>query len=147
MHYEVSWDGCTISTDPARLDFGVIHGFLRDCYWSAGISYGQVQRQCANSLCFGLYREQAQIGFARVVSDYTRFAYLADVFVLPRHQGRGLGLKLMAAVLDHPELRDVVLWTLATKDAHGLYRRCGYGPLRDSSRWMERIAEQPRRWV
>jgi len=147
MQYEVSWDGCTVSTDPARLDFGVIHGFLRDCYWSAGISYGQVQRQCANSLCFGLYREQAQIGFARVVSDFTRFAYLADVFVLERFQGQGLGKRLVEAVKGHPELRDVVLWTLATRDAHGLYQRYGFTPLQESTKWMECHLEKPRRWV
>lgn len=147
MHYEVRWDGYTISTDPALLDYSVIHGFLRSCYWSEGITYGQVQRQCRHSLCFGLYREQAQIGLARINTDYTRFAYISDLFVIPEFQGRGLGKLLMQSILDHPELRDVIVWTLATKDAHGLYERYGFKSLKDTTSWMARALDKPRRWV
>jgi GNAT superfamily N-acetyltransferase len=147
MHYELSWDDYTISTDPARLDYAVIHGFLNKCYWSPGISYGQVQRQCRHSLCFGLYRGRAQIGLARVNSDFTRFAYISDLFVIAEFQGQGLGQRLMEAVLNHSDLRDVVVWTLATKDAHGLYKRYGFKLLMDTTSWMGRKLDQPRRWV
>lgn len=147
MHYELSWDRYSISTDPALLDFGVIHGFLNKCYWSAGISYGQVQRQCRHSLCFSLYKDEVQIGFARVNSDYTRFAYISDLFIVPGFQGQGLGKRLMKAVLNHPELRDVIVWTLATRDAHGLYERYGFKLLKDTPSWMARKLDQPRRWV
>jgi GNAT superfamily N-acetyltransferase len=147
MHYELNWDAYSISTDLARLDYAVIHGFLKDCYWSPGISYGQVQRQCRHSLCFGLYKDKAQIGFARVNSDFTRFAYISDLFVLPEFQSRGLGKRLLEAVLDFPELRDVIVWTLATKDAHGLYRRYGFKLLDETQTWMARQLEKPRRWA
>ena len=138
MPYEVHWDGYCVSDDRARLDFAVIHDFLSNCYWSTGITPEQVQRQTANSsLVFGLYRDNGeQLGFARVMSDLTRFAYIADVFIVAAAQGQGLGKRLIAAIKAHPELTDVLRWVLATRDAHTLYSQFGFGPPRKPEMWM-----------
>ncbi|HTR61789.1 MAG TPA: GNAT family N-acetyltransferase, partial [Candidatus Binataceae bacterium] len=99
---ERTFDDYLISTDPARLDIGVIHGFLRESYWAEAIPRGVVERAVENSLCFGAYYRNEQIGFARVVSDYSTFAYIADVFVLAPWRGRGISKALMAEVIHHP---------------------------------------------
>ncbi len=117
-----------MSTDPARLDLDVIHSFLTTSYWAAGIPRETVGRSLAHSLCFGLYDGDAQVGMARVVSDYATFAYLADVFVLESHRGQGLGRWIVGCVMAHPDLQGLRVWRLATRDAHGLYRRFGFGP-------------------
>ena len=128
-----------ISDDPARLDLGVIHRYLSvDSYWARGIPRELVERAVAHSLCFGVYAPEGQVGFARVVSDRTTFAYLADVFVLPAHRGRGLSKRLMTAVTAHPELQGLRRWMLATADAHGLYRQHGFAALAQPERFMER---------
>lgn len=116
----------TISTDPARLDLEVIHGFLYHCYWSPGIPRALVEKAIHHSLCFGLYENDKQIGFARVVTDYTSFAYLADVFVLPDQRQQGLGVWLIECVLACPALQTIRSFLLATRDAHGLYRKFGF---------------------
>lgn len=125
-----------ISTDPARLDIGVIHGFLRESYWAQGRPRSVVERSIRNSLCFGVYLDGRQVAFARVVSDRAVFAYLMDVFVLPDFRGRGISKALMRAVLDHPELQGLRMFVLGTRDAHGLYARFGFGPLAEPGRWM-----------
>jgi GNAT superfamily N-acetyltransferase len=117
-----------VSTDPARLDLDVIHSFLTTSYWATGIPRETVRRSLAHSLCFGLYEGAAQVGMARVVSDYATFAYLADVFVLESHRGRGLGSWIVGCVMAHPDLQGLRVWRLATRDAHGLYERFGFGP-------------------
>ena len=119
----------TVDTDPRRLDLALVHGFLSESYWARGRTLEEVERSVESSLSFGLYRQEAQVGFARVVSDLVSFAYLADVFVLPEERGRGLGAFLLSCVLAHPELSGVRTWMLFTRDAHGLYRRFGFGPL------------------
>ena len=120
-------DGYELSTDPGRLEIGTIHGFLHDAYWSRGIARAAVERSIGHSLPFGLYApDGAQCGFARVVSDRTTFALLADVFVLPGHRGRGLAAWMVGRVLADPELQGLRRWLLATADAHGLYRRFGF---------------------
>jgi GNAT superfamily N-acetyltransferase len=121
--------GYEISTDRARLDRDVIHRFLRDVsYWARGIEFEPLDRSIEGSLCFGLYApDGSQAGFARLVSDGARFAYLADVFVLPEHRGRGLGKWLVATVMEHPAAHDAQTVLLFTDDAHGLYRRFGFG--------------------
>jgi GNAT superfamily N-acetyltransferase len=120
-------DGYEVSDDPARLDLDVIHGFLRTAYWSVGVPREVVERSVEHSIPFGLYDAAgAQAGFARVVSDRAVFAYLGDVFVLPEHRGRGLGVWLVGCVLEHPELQGLRRWHLATADAHDLYRRFGF---------------------
>jgi GNAT superfamily N-acetyltransferase len=126
-----------ISTDPARLDVDVVHGFLSRSYWAADVPRSVVERSIRGSLCFGLYEWARQTGFARVVSDYATFAYLADVFVLESHRGRGLSKWLMECVRSHPDLQGLRRWLLATRDAHSLYGRFGFAPLAQPSRFME----------
>ena len=127
-----------ISTDPHRLNVEVIHTFLaEDSYWSPGIPRSIVERAIENSLCFGVYDGDDQIGFARVVSDFATFAYLADVFILEQYRERGLGKELMASVMAHPDLQGLRRWSLATRDAHGLYTQFGFTALENPSRMME----------
>ena len=118
-----------ISTDPARLDIDEIHGLLRESYWAKGRQRTVVERAIANSLCFGAYLDGRQVAFARVVTDRAVFAYLMDVFVLPEFRGRGISKALMRAVLNHPELQNLRVFLLATRDAHGLYEQFGFKPL------------------
>ncbi|MBI1213236.1 MAG: GNAT family N-acetyltransferase [Alphaproteobacteria bacterium] len=128
-----------ISTDAQRLDLDVIHGFLSTSYWSPGIPREVVERAIANSLCFGVYAQDGgQVGFARLVTDRATFAYLADVFVLEEHRGKGVSKRLMEAIVAHPELQGLRRWTLATRDAHSLYARYGFTPIAKPDRMMER---------
>ncbi len=129
--------GYDISTDPARLDFKAIHAYLTRSYWSPGISRALVERAAANSLCFGLYRAGEQVGYARVVSDRTTFAYLCDVYVLESHRGQGLSKWLMQTIQAHPDLQDLRRFMLATRDAHGLYAAFQFTPLAHPERLME----------
>ena len=131
-------DDYQVSTDPARLDVELIHGFLRESYWAEGIPRDIVARAIQNSLCFGAYSRNQQIAFARVVSDFATFAYLADVFVLAPWRGRGISKALMAEIVRHPDLQNLRRWLLGTKDAHGLYQRYGFTAPRFPERHMER---------
>ena len=127
-----------ISTDPARLDLDVVHGFLTNCYWAKGIPREVVAGSIEHSLCFGIYEDGgAQIGFARVVSDFATVAYLGDVFVLESHRGRGLSKWLMQCVMEHPALQNLRRWILLTRGAHGLYSQFGFTPLKSPERYME----------
>lgn len=127
-----------ISTDKARLDVTMIHAFLsKDSYWVAGISRDNVEKSIRNSLCFGAYASGRQVGFARIVTDYVRFAHLMDVFVLPEFRGGGISKLLMEHVLSHPELRTVTRITLGTLDAHGLYAKYGFTAHSAPERQME----------
>lgn len=128
----------TISTDAGRLDLAVIHGFLTASYWARGIPREVVERSITGSLPFGLYHGDQQIGFARVISDFATYAYIGDVFVLEEYRGQGLGTWLMEAVVACPELQGLRRWTLATRDAHALYRKVGFTSLHSPDRWMER---------
>jgi GNAT superfamily N-acetyltransferase len=128
----------TVDTDKRRLDVERIHAFLTTSYWAKGIPLDVVRRSIERSLCFGLYDGDEQVGFARVVSDGATFAYLADVFVLDSHRGRGLGKLLVSEVLAHPELQGLRRWVLATRDAHALYAQHGFTPLSNPQRFMER---------
>ena len=129
-------DEIEISTDQARLDIDVIHGFLRTSYWAEGRRRSVVERAIRNSLCFGVYAGGRQVAFARVVSDRAVFAYMMDVFVIPEYRGRGISKALMRAVLDHPDLQNLRTFLLATHDAHGLYEQFGFRPLAQPERWM-----------
>jgi GNAT superfamily N-acetyltransferase len=133
----------TVSTDRSRLDLDVVHNFLSGSYWSPGIPREVVERAIAHSLCFGAFEDGRQVGFARVISDRATYAYVSDVFVLPSHRGRGVGKLIMAAIMSHPELQGLRRWGLATRDAHGLYRQYGFGPLRHPDRAMEVFNERP----
>jgi GNAT superfamily N-acetyltransferase len=129
-----------ISTDRARLDFDVLHDFIsRQSYWGLGRSRAVIERAVNNSLPFGLYQDARQIGFARVVTDYATFAWLADVFVLEEFRGQGLAKWLVEVIIAHPELQDLHRWLLATRDAHELYRRFGFKELATPTLWMERF--------
>ncbi len=124
----------TVSTEPARLDVPLIHAFLSGSYWASGIPLETVERALRHSLCFGAYGPEGnQAGFARVVTDYATFGYVADVFVLPEHRGRGVSKLLMAAIHAHPDLQGLRRLLLITRDAHGLYRQFGYQPPADPS--------------
>lgn len=127
-----------ISTDKERLQFDVIQRFLADdSYWAQNRTPEQTRRAIENSICFGVYSGDAQIGFARVVSDLSTFAYLGDVFILEEFRGKGLSKRLMKAILAHPELQGLRRWILATADAHGLYEQYGFSALKHPERWME----------
>jgi GNAT superfamily N-acetyltransferase len=138
----LSWhregDEFEISTDAARVDVAAVHSFLTNSYWAAGIPLETVAQSIQNSLCFGIYRGQEQIGFARVITDRATFAYLADVFVLAAFRGRGLAKWLMHCILSHPDLQGLRRWSLITRDAHGLYQEFGFQQLRTPERWMEK---------
>jgi GNAT superfamily N-acetyltransferase len=127
-----------ISTDPARLDLDVIFNFLTNCYWAKGIPREVVARSVEHALCFGIYDGSgAQVGFARVVSDFSTVAYLGDVFVVESHRGRGLSKWMMECILQHPALQNLRRWILLTRDAHELYRKFGFTALKSPERYME----------
>ena len=144
-------DEYTISTDPSRLDINLIHDFISNhSYWGSGRERDVVQRSIENSMVFGLYQGDQQVGFARIVTDYATFAWVADVFVVPEHRGRGLSKWLMEVIIAHPKLQGFRRWVLATKDAHGLYAQFGFIQLHRPERWMERpdpnMKEAPDYW-
>ena len=125
-----------ISTERARLDLDLVHDILTKSYWAEGRRRSVVERSISNSLCFGVYHAGRQVAFARVVSDRAVFAYLMDVFVIPEFRGRGISKALMRAVLDHPDLQNLRMFLLGTRDAHGLYERFGFRPLAEPDRMM-----------
>ena len=127
-----------ISTDQRLVDVDIVEAFLRRSYWAADRTRAELERAIAGSLCFGLYDERGQIGFARVVSDYAGFAWLCDVFVDESHRGRELGTWLVQTVVACPRLRHVRRWVLATRDAHGLYEKFGFQRLHAPDAWMEK---------
>jgi GNAT superfamily N-acetyltransferase len=127
-----------ISTDASRLDLSVIHAFLaNDSYWAPGIPMEILRRAVDGSLCFGLYEYGRQIGFARVVTDRSTFAWLCDVFVLDEYRGRGLSKWLIECVVAYPDLQGLRRFILGTRDAHTLYTRYGFKPLADPTRFLE----------
>jgi N-acetylglutamate synthase-like GNAT family acetyltransferase len=126
-----------ISTDKSRLDISVIHGYLAQSYWAEGIPEDLVRKSIDGSLCFGIYEGDRQVGFARVISDYATFAYLADVFVLESYCGKGLSKWLMTCIMAHPDLQGLRRFSLATRDAHGLYRKFGFEPVAKPENQME----------
>ncbi|HAF16221.1 MAG TPA: GNAT family N-acetyltransferase [Blastocatellia bacterium] len=132
----------TISTDNERLDVNLIQHFIAtESYWGQGRRLETVERALANSLSFGIYKNNQQVGFARVVTDYCTFAWLADVFVVDKYRGLGLSKLLLEVIMAHPALSSMRRWVLATRDAHGLYRQFGFAEMRQPERWMERFDE------
>jgi GNAT superfamily N-acetyltransferase len=134
---DVHRESYSISDDPSRLDRGAIHRFLAGSYWAKDIPREVVDRSIESSLPFGLYDREALVGFARVITDFATFAYVADVFVLESHRGRGLALWLMETVRAHPRLQGIRRWNLVTRDAHALYRKAGFRDAENPSRYME----------
>ena len=127
-----------ITTDPARVDLAVVHGYLADSYWAKDIPLEKVRRSIEHSLNFSIYHGERQVGFARVITDYATFGYLGDVFVLEPHRGRGLSKWLMELVVAHPDLQGFRRWVLLTRDAHGLYQQFGFKAIAAAERYMER---------
>ncbi len=137
-------DEYLLSSDPQKIDPEWVHHQLTThSYWAQGQSFALTCRALAGSLPLGLYYQQQQIGFGRLVTDYSRFAYLSDVIIDDGHRGKGLGGWLASAVLQHPELRTVKRWMLATDDAHGVYRRAGWQTVAKPERLMEFIPVSP----
>jgi GNAT superfamily N-acetyltransferase len=141
----------TISTDRSKLNISIIHNYIsNESYWGKSRSLEVVKKSIENSLPFGVYYKNEMIGFARVLTDYATFAWVADVFILTKHRSKGLSKWLMETILSHPELQGFRRWVLATKDAHELYRRFGFRELNKPERWMERpdpdIKESPDYW-
>jgi GNAT superfamily N-acetyltransferase len=137
MHHLWSKGDYEVSTDPARIDVLMVHEVLTSSYWAKGIPLETVQESIENSISFGIYHGQQLVGFARVISDRATFAYLADVFILPSHRGRGLSRWLMECIVSHPDLQGLRRWMLATQDAHGLYAKFGFTLLKSPESWME----------
>lgn len=128
-----------VSTDKQKLNVPFIQHFLKDIYWAAGRTIEEVQRTIDASVCFGIYLDDVQIGFARVITDYVVFAYVMDVFIIDEHRGKGHSSVLIAAMMDEPSLKEVKIWRLATKDAHFLYEKFGFAALAYPERMMEKI--------
>jgi GNAT superfamily N-acetyltransferase len=127
-----------LSTDPALLDISLIQRFLSEqSYWAPGVPRDVVERSLKNSLCFGLFHESQQIGFARLVTDRATFAWLADVFVIEAFRSQGLGKWMIESLLRHPDLQGLRRILLGTRDAHGLYAQFGFKPLAEPSRFQE----------
>ena len=137
MHHLWAKDDYEVSTDPARIDISMVYEFLTNSYWAKGIPLETVRRSIENSISFGVYHGQQQVGFARIISDQATFAYLADVFILPSFRGRGLSQWLMECIVSHPDLQGLRRWMLATHDAHGLYAKFGFTPIKHPDSWME----------
>ena|ERR1700744_1931631 len=136
--------GYTLSTDKSRLDVDAIHHFLSmESYWARHIPRALVERAIDHSVCFGLYHGDAQVGFARVVTDQATFGYLADVYVLADHRGRGLSKWMMEGIMSHPDLQGLRRFMLATRDAHSLYTQFGFAPLADPAPLMQIVHIDP----
>jgi N-acetylglutamate synthase-like GNAT family acetyltransferase len=134
---ELQRDRFTISTDPARLDIDAIVDMLSRAYWALGRPRERTEHAIRNSLVFGVYDGEQQVGVARVVTDFSIFAYLCDVFIHEDYRAHGLGKWLVQAIMDHPELAGMRRWVLVTNDAHGLYRQYGFTSLDDPEEWMQ----------
>jgi GNAT superfamily N-acetyltransferase len=136
----MSSETIVISFDRERIDVDLVHRYLSgESYWAANIPRDVVEKSIRNSLCVSAFLGEAQVGFARVITDYATYGYLADVFVLAEHRGRGVSKLMMEAVMKHPSLAGLRRWQLVTRDAHGLYAQFGFGELAFPERHMERV--------
>lgn len=129
----------TVSTDKSKLDVPFIQNFLKDVYWAAGRTMEEVKITIDSSFCFGIYLEDKQIGFCRVITDYVVFAYVMDVFIIDEHRRKGYSSILINAMMTEPELQQVKIWRLATSDAHFLYKKFGFNSLAHPEKMMEKI--------
>ncbi|MDY8134819.1 GNAT family N-acetyltransferase [Aquimarina sp. 2201CG5-10] len=128
-----------ISTDKEKLDIDFIHQFLTNSYWAEGRTKEDVITSIENCMCFGIYENGNQVGFARVLTDYVVFGYLMDVFITKEHRGKGYSKQLIKAIMEHPDLQQIKRWMLATKDAHGLHKQFGFDSIKDTSRMMGKV--------
>ena len=140
---EIHRDQFTISTDSSRLDMNAVYDFLSRSYWAKTRPRERTDKAFANSLVFGLYENNKQIGMGRVVTDSAIVAYLCDVFIHENFRGHGLGKWLVQSMLEHPDLKHIRRWLLATDDAHGLYQQFGFVPLTEVEKWMQRLRPFP----
>lgn len=131
----------TVSTDKDKLDVPFIQHFLKDIYWAAGRTIAEVQTTINHSFCFGIYLDEKQIGFARVITDYVVFAYLMDVFITEEHRGKGYSSILIQNMMEEPKLKEVKIWRLATSDAHFLYKKFGFKALAHPEKLMEKVVK------
>ena len=131
-------DGYLLSTDKSKIDVETVHHFLSHSYWAENIPLDVVRKSIENSLCFGIYHQEKLVGFARAISDFATFAYLADVFILPEERGKGLSKWLIGIILEHPQLQGLRRFTLATRDAHSLYAQFGFSVFDKPERWMQK---------
>ena len=138
MSYSCTRDSLSVSCDPRDVDLDVVTKFFAASYWAEGITRDVVERALRGSLSFAMRDGERQIGFARVITDRATFAYLADVFVVPEYRGRGLATWLIECVTAHPDLQDLRRSMLATRDAHALYAKFGFTPLKRPEFFMER---------
>jgi GNAT superfamily N-acetyltransferase len=129
----------TVSTDKQKLNLPFIQHFLKDIYWAAGRTIGEIQKTIDSSVCFGIYLDEVQVGFGRVITDYVVFAYMMDVFIAEEHRGKGYSSVLIAAMMEEPSLKEVKICRLATRDAHFLYEKFGFKELAFPERMMEKI--------
>jgi GNAT superfamily N-acetyltransferase len=129
----------TVSTNKSKLDVPFIQNFLKDVYWAAGRTMEEVQTTIDSSFCFGIYLEDNQIGFCRVITDYVVFAYVMDVFIDENHRGKGYSSILINAMMTEPQLQQVKIWRLATSDAHFLYKKFGFKSLYHPEKMMEKV--------
>ena len=131
-HFEQTFDDILISTNKELLNIDVIHQYLStESYWAFGIAKKTVEKAIENSICFGVYKNNIQIGFARMITDKATFAYLADVFIIKEEQGKGLGKLLMQTIHKHPDLQGLRRLLLTTRDAHTLYEEFGWQRIND----------------
>ena len=136
MDYAVTKDEFIVSTDKSKIDIEYVHRFLTESYWSPGVSIGTVKKGMENSLCFGIYNNDTQVGYARMITDRASFGYLADVFIDEKLRGNGLGIWFMETILAHPDLQGLRRILLATRDAHTLYEKFGFLPLNNPEKYM-----------
>jgi N-acetylglutamate synthase-like GNAT family acetyltransferase len=136
MEYTITENNFTISTDKNKIDIDYVHQFLSNSYWSPGLPMETIKRAMQNSLCFGVYENKKQVGYARMITDTATFAYLADVFIDENYRGKGLGKWLVKVILAHPDLQGLRRIILATRDAHSLYAQFGFVPFATPERWM-----------
>jgi GNAT superfamily N-acetyltransferase len=136
MEYTITKDDYTISTDKTKLKLDYVHAFLTTSYWTPGISMEKVRKGIDGALCFGMYDQERQVGFAGMITDQASFAYLCDVFIDEKYRGKGLGKWLIESILSHPGLQDLRRIMLATRDAHKLYEKCGFTLITNPERWM-----------
>ena len=141
----MSTSDIVISNEKAQLDIDYIHNFLAASYWSEGIPIHAVEKSIQNSFCFGMYESRKQIGFARVITDFATFAYLADLFIDENQRGKGLGKKLVHEIITHEKLEGLKRWHLVTADAQSLYSQYGFAVPEDPSRHMEKRVK-PKHW-
>jgi N-acetylglutamate synthase-like GNAT family acetyltransferase len=140
---ETHRDKFTISTNPARLDVDTIVDMLTRAYWAIGRPRERTERAITNSLVFGVYDGDRQIGVARVISDYSIFAYLCDVFIHEDYRAHGLGKWLIQTIMEHPDLKEMRRWVLVTNDAHSLYKQFGFTSIEDPEHWMQMFKSFP----